>query len=225
MNTITYEKKYIWQFPVRMFHWINFICIVGLTISGFIIASPPAILSELEASQQFWFGTIRMIHFILGYILLLNLILRIYWGFYGNEYARWKAMNPFRKVNWKELIDVLKTDIFLVKLEGKPFIGHNPLASLSYIVFFVLLIVQISTGFAYYSQMSTSFIPKLFSWITIILGGDYNVRFIHHLNTWFFIIFAMIHVYIAAYHDYVEGTGIISSMVSGWKFIPKKKDE
>ncbi len=225
MNQVIYEKKYIWEFPVRMFHWINFICVVGLTITGFIIASPPAILSELEASQQFWYGTIRMIHFILGYILLLNFVVRIYWGFYGNEYARWKSMNPFRKIHWNALKDVLKTDIFLIKLEGKPFVGHNPLAALSYIIFFIMLIIQIATGFAYYSQMSTFFIPKLFSWVSFVVGGDYNVRFIHHLTTWFFIIFAMIHVYIAAYHDYVEGTGIISSMFSGWKFIPKNKDE
>jgi Ni/Fe-hydrogenase 1 B-type cytochrome subunit len=223
MNDITFDRKYVWQFPVRMFHWVNFFCIVGLTITGFIIASPPAILSELEASKQFWFGYVRMIHFILGYVLLFNLIVRIYWGFVGNEYAKWKSMNPFDKSKREELSDVLKADIFLTKLEGKLSVGHNPLASLSYWIFFILLILQIATGFAYYSQMSDSWIPKIFAWVTILLGGDYNTRFVHHLFTWFFIIFAMVHVYIASYHDYVEGRGVISSMISGWKFIPKKE--
>jgi Ni/Fe-hydrogenase 1 B-type cytochrome subunit len=36
---------------------------------------------------------------------------------------------------------------------------------------------------------------------------------------WFFPVFIIIHVYLVAYHDYVEGRGILSSMVGGWKFI------
>ena len=36
---------------------------------------------------------------------------------------------------------------------------------------------------------------------------------------WFFILFAVIHVYLVFYHDYVEGRGEISSMGGGWKFI------
>ena len=37
---------------------------------------------------------------------------------------------------------------------------------------------------------------------------------------WFFILFTMIHVYLVFYHDYVEGHGVMSSMVGGWKFLP-----
>jgi Ni/Fe-hydrogenase 1 B-type cytochrome subunit len=36
---------------------------------------------------------------------------------------------------------------------------------------------------------------------------------------WFFILFAVVHVYLVFYHDYVEGRGEISSMGGGWKFI------
>ena len=35
----------------------------------------------------------------------------------------------------------------------------------------------------------------------------------------FFILFAVVHVYLVFYHDYVEGRGEISSMGGGWKFI------
>ncbi|MCS7204108.1 MAG: Ni/Fe-hydrogenase, b-type cytochrome subunit [Leptospiraceae bacterium] len=220
-----FERKYVWEWPVRLFHWINVFCIVGLTATGFIIGNPPAVLSELEASQQFWFGTVRMIHFILAYVLVLNFVFRFYWGVVGNEYAKIFSNFPRTKEDWEAIKDVLRTDILLVKLEGRPFVGHNPVAYLSYWVFFFLLVFQTATGFAYYSQMSDAWFPQLFSWVTVILGGEYNVRFLHHITTWFFIIFAMIHVYIAAYHDYVEGTGIISSMISGWKFIPKKETE
>lgn len=218
-----FERKYVWEFPIRAFHWINFVCILGLVITGFLIGSPPAILSELEASEQFWFGQIRMIHFILAYVWVFNFIFRIYWGFQGSEYTRWKNWNPFSKEKRKELIDVFKADVALAKLEGKMSIGHNPLAILSYWIFFIVLIFQMATGFAYYSQMSKSWLPQIFSWLVPLFGGDYNIRMVHHITTWFFIIFAMIHVYIASYHDYIEGRGTISSIISGWKFISKNK--
>ena len=40
---------------------------------------------------------------------------------------------------------------------------------------------------------------------------------------WFFIVFSMVHVYLVFYHDYVEGRGVISSMVGGWKFVERRK--
>jgi Ni/Fe-hydrogenase 1 B-type cytochrome subunit len=36
---------------------------------------------------------------------------------------------------------------------------------------------------------------------------------------WAFILFALVHVYLVFYHDYIERRGITSSMIGGWKFI------
>jgi Ni,Fe-hydrogenase I cytochrome b subunit len=38
---------------------------------------------------------------------------------------------------------------------------------------------------------------------------------------WVFILFAIVHVYLVFYHDYIEKNGIASSMIGGWKFIPQ----
>ena len=35
----------------------------------------------------------------------------------------------------------------------------------------------------------------------------------------------MVHVYLVFYHDYVEGHGVMSSMVGGWKFLPLDEAE
>ena len=45
------------------------------------------------------------------------------------------------------------------------------------------------------------------------------------LAMWFFILFAVVHVYLVFYHDYVEGRGEISSMGGGWKFIEEEAVE
>ncbi len=49
------------------------------------------------------------------------------------------------------------------------------------------------------------------------------VRHWHHVMMWFFVVFSIVHVYLVFYHDYVEGRGVTSSMVGGWKFIEKTK--
>jgi Ni/Fe-hydrogenase 1 B-type cytochrome subunit len=51
------------------------------------------------------------------------------------------------------------------------------------------------------------------------------VRFWHHLFLWFFVTFVIIHVYLAFYHDYIEGRGTVSSIIGGWKFDRVKKGD
>ena len=51
------------------------------------------------------------------------------------------------------------------------------------------------------------------------LGGDINIRVIHHLTMWAFILFSIIHIYLVFFHDWLEGRGETSAMVSGYKFV------
>ena len=41
---------YVWQWPVRAFHWINAIAIVVLAVTGYLIGDPIAFQSSAEAS-------------------------------------------------------------------------------------------------------------------------------------------------------------------------------
>ena len=58
-----------------------------------------------------------------------------------------------------------------------------------------------------------------------LFGGDFRLRQWHYMATWFFLIFTIVHVYLVFYHDYVEGHGVMSSMVGGWKFLPTPAGE
>ena len=64
---------------------------------------------------------------------------------------------------------------------------------------------QTVTGFALYSSMSKSWLPHMFAWIVPLMGGEFGVRFWHHLFLWFFVTFIIVHIYLAFYHDYIEG--------------------
>jgi Ni/Fe-hydrogenase 1 B-type cytochrome subunit len=222
MENTSIRRVYVWQTPVRFYHWLNAIVVVALAITGYIIGSPPAIQSGSEASFGYWFGTVRFIHFLAAFLFFFNFLFRIYWGFVGNDYAKWDNFIITKNKQWKEIIRVLKIDVFQQKGEPIESIGHNSLAGFTYFISFLAFLFQCMTGFGMYSAMSHAWLPNMFAWVVPFMGGDFAVRQWHHVMMWFFIIFSMVHVYLVFYHDYVEGRGITSSMVGGWKFIEKK---
>ncbi len=38
-----YRRVYVWEFPVRLYHWVNAACIVALAATGLLIGKPLAI--------------------------------------------------------------------------------------------------------------------------------------------------------------------------------------
>jgi len=227
IKTCDYKRVYVWQLPVRFFHWINVLALTILTITGFVIANPPAIVTSAEASTSFWFGYVRMIHFITAFVFIANLFFRWYWAFVGNKYASVKNLIPYNKTRWKNLWYVFKIDVLLMKDKDESFnnisIGHNTLAGLSYFGLMIILFLQIFTGFALYAPMSDWFLPGMFEWVTTMLGSEIVVRYVHHLMTWLIIAFSVIHMYLVFYHDYIEGRGETSAMISGYKFVLKRR--
>jgi len=214
----SYKRVYVWELPVRFFHWINAASIMILTATGLVIGQPFTLMAGMDASSQYWFGWVRFIHFLSAYILVINLAVRIYWAFKGNEYAKWHNFIPMKKEQRDEIKEVIKVDVFQTTVHGKISVGHNALAYTVYLGLFVMILIQIITGFGLYSKMSDAWFPAIFGWIVPLLGGDYSTKMVHHILTWFFIIFTIVHVYLTFYHDYVEGRGTISSIVGGWKF-------
>lgn len=227
METKNFKRVLVWELPARVFHWVNVLTIITLTITGFIIANPPAILSSTEALYLNTFGIVRFIHFIAAYIFFFNMIMRIYWAFVGNQFAHWRAFWPFSKKMWNNVWHVLKIDILLFNEDEEDLsnvsIGHNSVAAFSYIALFLLALIQVFTGFALYADMSDWWLPNLFSWVIPLFGGDFMVRTIHHITMWGFILFSIVHIYLVFYHDWLEGRGEVSSMFGGYKFVRRKR--
>jgi Ni/Fe-hydrogenase 1 B-type cytochrome subunit len=222
MQPTTLQRVYVWEIPVRVYHWVNALCVVVLAATGYLIGSPIAVQRGTEASFSYWFGTIRFIHFTAAYLFFFNFLFRIYWGFVGNKYANWKNFILHRREQMQEVKEVLKIDI--LQSHGKQIetIGHNALAGFTYFLSFIAFLFQALTGFGMYAAMSKGWFPQLFAWIVPLMGGDFAVRQWHHMFMWVFILFSIVHVYLVFYHDYVEGRGVLSSMAGGWKFIEKR---
>ncbi|MBK8476706.1 MAG: Ni/Fe-hydrogenase, b-type cytochrome subunit [Opitutaceae bacterium] len=220
-----FKRVYVWELPVRFYHWINALCILVLAATGLLIAHPLALTRATEASFSYWFGTVRFIHFLTAYVFLFNFAVRIYWGFVGNRYADWKNFLPWRRAQFREVLAVLRVDVFQSRRAAVHAVGHNALAYFTYFAMFLVFVFQVVSGFAMYAPMSQSWFPRLFAWATPLFGGEYGLRQWHYGATWFFLIFTIVHVYLVFYHDYVEGHGVMSSMVGGWKFVETHVDE
>jgi len=226
-TAVGFRRIYVWERAVRAFHWLNFGSLLTLIGTGLIIADPPAIMSGTEATNQYWFGITRFIHFTAAYIFIFALVIRVYWSFVGNKYANWRVFFPYTKKGFNNLLHVLKVDVLLGNPKEfdctKLAVGHNAMAGISYFVFFLLMLVQIFTGLGLYSDMSTWFMPKLFGWVVPMLGGDAEARLVHHIVMWIMILFSMIHMYLVFFHDWLEARGEVSSMFGGFKFVRRER--
>ncbi|MEY4106008.1 MAG: hypothetical protein RL181_350 [Bacteroidota bacterium] len=222
MKGRTLRRVFVWELPVRIFHWLNTAAIVALCATGYLIGNPPALMSSAEASYRFLFGTVRFLHFAAAYIFVFNFLFRIYWGFVGNKYAQWRNFIPTSRRYFDEIRKVVQIDIFLKRRTEHLSVGHNALAGFMYFIVFIVSGIMAVTGFGLLSDMSSWWFPKLFAWVPAFMGGDFAVRDWHHSLMWFFVLFTIVHVYLVFYHDYVEGRGEISSMGGGWKFIEEE---
>ena len=218
-----FHRVYVWEVPVRLFHWINLLCLLVLGATGYLIGSPLVLASSAEASFQYWFGTVRFLHFSAGYVFLFNTLFRLYWSAVGNPYAGWRNYFPFSRGFWRAVWQTFLQDILIAGKRDEPSVGHNPLARASYIALFLLFLFSIASGFSLYAGMSSSWIPGLFAWFGGWFESEMSLRQWHHLALWLYVIFLLVHLYVIYYHEKLERRGIISSIFNGWKFQPGKK--
>ena len=53
------REIYVWELPVRIFHWANAVAIVVLCVTGYLIGNPPAIHDASPPEANYWFGWVR----------------------------------------------------------------------------------------------------------------------------------------------------------------------
>ena len=115
---VEYRRIYVWELPVRVYHWINAVALVALLITGYLIGAPMSPFYAAEAYQQYWFGWVRFIHFVAAFVYVFNFLARLYWGFVGNKYSHWNAFFPLKKAQQQEIVEVIEADVLEVKLHG-----------------------------------------------------------------------------------------------------------
>jgi Ni/Fe-hydrogenase 1 B-type cytochrome subunit len=204
-------RLYVWQAPVRITHWVTAACIVTLSLTGGYIADPFLIPPGGNVMS-----TVRLIHIVTALVFLLSGIVRTYWLLAGNRFARWSAFIPTTRFQATELFRQAGFYGF-IRREIPKVLGHNQLAATAYLALFALLLVETVTGFALDGLVGAEPGHSLFGWLRELAGAQ-QLRLIHHLAMWAILAIALFHVYSCVLVDHLEKNGLISSIVSGFKF-------
>jgi len=210
---------YVYQAPVRLWHWVSALSVVVLGVTGYLIGKPLPTLSG-EASAHFLMGYIRFAHFAAAYVFALGLVARIVWAFIGNRYEREILIVPVWDPQWwREFFFELRWYLFLERYPRK-YIGHNPAGQLAMFGFIVAAIFMCLSGFALYGEGlgHDSWAFRGFGWMISLVGGNsLALHSWHRLLMWAMALFVMVHIYTAIREDIMSRQSMISTMVSGFR--------
>jgi len=110
------DQAYVWDLPVRLFHWLLVACVVGAFVTA-----------KLGGNLMVWHGRF-------GLAILGLLVFRLVWGMLGSTYARFgqfvrgpASILAYLRGEW----------------HGQ---GHNPLGALSVLALLAVLLGQATTG-------------------------------------------------------------------------------
>lgn len=217
-------RRYVWQPVVRWYHWINVLCMFLLAITGYYIGSP--FVNVTGIPFPYITAIVRFTHYIAATLLAISLMVRIYWAFVGNRYARWSGLLPLSRERLRDLWQQFKYYTFLSS-DRPCYVGHNPIAGLSYAILWLLTIVQGLTGLALNAEVNPGgFWWTWFGWLFGV-SANQNLRLIHHSLMWAFILFFLLHLYMAILDDVEERDGLLSSIVNGvkWPHCPESVED
>jgi cytochrome b len=109
-------KIRIWDLPLRLFHWLLVVAVIGSFVSV-----------KLAGNAMIWHGRF-------GYIVLALIFFRLIWGFVGTHHARFAQFIKSPQAILAYLKNPIETP------------GHSPLGAISVIVLLVLFLAQALAG-------------------------------------------------------------------------------
>lgn len=229
----------VWDAGVRWFHWINFICVLGLIAVGLVIMNDKALGITNDGKIL-----LKTLHVSIGYVFAANLLWRLIWAFIGGPYARWRALLPAGAGYAAEL------GAYIGSLRaGRPrqYLGHNPLGRLSITALLLILLAMAISGAVLAG--TDLFYPPLGRWIASWIAApgvdpatlvpyapelydkakfdamrEFRKAFIetHEIGFYLLVIVASLHIIAAVLGELREGGNLVSAMISGKKTLNEK---
>ncbi len=211
-----------WTVPIRLHHWAMAISIFFLIVTGWYIADPFTVSSG-ETVNKFLMGDMRYYHLLFGVILTMLFVWRMYMGFFARFHANWKNFLAF--TDWKNFIKQIKFYLLLSNERPEHVYLYGPLQSLAYgglfvMIFFIVITGLILSGAGYHHGLF-GIVAWVLTPVEHLMGGLAGVRYFHHILTWLFVLFVIVHIYMAFWYDIVFKEGTVSSMINGVVFKTK----
>ena len=231
-----------WDLPTRLFHWINFLCVILLSFLGLVMLYKTEIgINGNEARIG-----LKVLHVSVGYVFTTNLLVRIIRGFVGERKSRWSVLIPGKK--FKQDFDNYKASL----ATGKPqiFIGHNPYGKLSVLIMILIMTIMMFSGMIragtdiYYppfgslaaSYVAAEGVPSAKIQPYDDTGTDTDkmaqmktfkkpIGMIHIYGAYTLWLLILLHI-IAVLRVEASGNGtVVSAMFSGKKYLPREPED
>jgi len=236
-------KEYkVWDAPTRIFHWVNFTTVLLLIFMGLMMLFKKDMgITSLDAKIA-----LKTIHVLIGYVFVLNLLIRMLWAFAGNRFARWSSMLPGRGFT-----SDLQAYLASIKSgEPKQYLGHNPIGRLAVAVLMASLMVMAVTGLVragtdiYYPPFGTvaaAYVAaegvdpaslKPYDKTFVDAGKMKELKAFKgpfgkvHIYTSYFLMFLIVlHIFAVARAEVTEGGTLVSAMFSGRKTLSREPED
>jgi cytochrome b len=233
-----FQQVYVWSKYLRLFHWLNVLAIVLLLALGLVIFNAGALGVSVEGKIL-----LKTLHVIVGYVFTANLLVRIVMGFFGNGYERWRKTLPFTKGFAADLAD-------LKQVPHKTYKGHNPLGKLMVAALLLTMSIQMVSGLViagtdiYYPPLGQYFaksiavdanqleLIKPYSKDNVDEQAYQAMREVRkpfitaHVYAFYTLLFLIpLHIIGVFESERREKTALVSSMINGYKYLPKQADE
>ncbi len=175
----------VWDPLVRIFHWS--------LVFFFLLA---------YVSEDEFMG----IHAQAGYVVILLVIFRLFWGVFGSKPARFSSF-------------ISKPSTVISHLKGMfsrrapHYLGHNPVAAVMVITLLISLMFTSFTGLVVYSgEGQGPLVGTVFSnW-----RGDW-IEEVHEFFASFTVFLVVLHVLGVMVSSFLEGENLIKAMITGRK--------
>lgn len=232
-----YQLVYVWSKYLRLFHWLNVLTISMLLIIGLIIFNAKSLGVTVEGKIL-----LKTIHVIIGYFFATNLVFRILLGFFGKGYERWRKTLPFTK----NFVNDLKQ---FNQNPHKKYKGHNPLGKLMVAALLFSMFIQMVSGLViagtdiYYPPLGKYFATSIavdsnkleliqpYSKENIDQQAYQAMREIRkpfitaHVYAFYTLLFLIpLHIIGVIIGERREKTALVSSMINGYKYLPKEDE-
>ena len=199
MSFQTLQRKYIWPGRLRLSHWVISVAVVGLLVTGW-----------LQQHVVQYFQIALDYHYILAYTLTLALGLRLYLLVSSPASAsNWRDLIPGRH-SMKQAMAMLRFYVSFGRTPLPHWYAHSPLWAPVYLFIFLLLLIQILSGFLIGAGHQTLFI---------------NLYTLHQNVSTGIAIFTLLHIISVFLHDLKSGTSDVSAMIHGYRLFKIEKPD
>jgi Ni/Fe-hydrogenase 1 B-type cytochrome subunit len=194
----TIHRVLVWPAAVRLLHILMASSVLILCVTGALL------YSGLVLNDILYWHLLDVWHLPAGHVLAGSLVARLVMLVLRSDVAGWRALVP------ESLEGVVGTAIFylsMARMNLPGYYAHNPLWKPVYLVMFILLLLQVSSGL----MLEFSFVRSVFRTDSYEALQQHQALFLPLL------VIVVLHIITSILHDWKSGTSDISAMVNGHK--------